>query len=625
MKKMDKKALLDYALFARKSLEEQIALSLNRIGIFKDKIARANIVGDFTIIEGINENFPKRIYNLREEIINNHIKENSFDSVVEEFAYTWFNRIIALRFMEVHGYFSHGFRVLTSPDGSAEPEILSNLNYVKDDLKLDDSIIEEYRNSGNAEGLYRYVLFAQCNALSKSLPMLFDVQSSYMELFLPNNLLSKNSVIGKITEIPEEDFKNDVEVIGWLYQFYNSVKKDEVFASKKTITKDTLPAVTQLFTPEWIVRYMAQNSIGRLWLELYPNSSLKQEMKYYVEDAKQTTEVEKEIQKIKYKNFAPEDIKIIEPCCGSGHILVYAFDLLFKMYFEMGYPAKDIPAYIFKHNLYGLDVDKRAVQLSQFSLMMKARSIDNKFFDSKRIIFPKVYEIIDSQQLLSFNYKEMMKDFKFSEKSIKIADYLVNTFINGKVIGSLLKVKPDDYDSLIDEINSKDSYIANILETPFKELGLPELKKIAILAKVLSSKYDVMITNPPYCGISSLEKACKDYAIKEYPDSKTDMFAMFMETNLVKKNGFLAMINMQSWMFLASYEKLRKHIIQDDSIITMIHLGPHAFESIGGEVVQTTSFVIRNTPVIDNGVYFRLVDSKDKEHDFLSQNAGGGK
>lgn len=614
---MDKKALLDYALFARKSLEEQIALSLNRIGIFKDKIARANIVGDFTIIEGINENFPKRIYNLREEIINNHIKENSFDSVVEEFAYTWFNRIIALRFMEVHGYFSHGFRVLTSPDGSAEPEILSNLNYVKDELKLDGSVIEEYRNSGNTEGLYRYVLFAQCNALSKSLPMLFDTQYSYMELFLPNNLLSKNSVIGKITEIPEEDFKNDVEVIGWLYQFYNSVKKDEVFASKKTITKDTLPAVTQLFTPEWIVRYMAQNSIGRLWLELYPNSSLKQEMKYYVEDAKQTTEVEKEIQKIKYKNFAPEDIKIIEPCCGSGHILVYAFDLLFKMYFEMGYPAKDIPAYIFNHNLYGLDVDKRAVQLSQFSLMMKARSIDNKFFDSRRITFPKVYEIIDSQQLISLKYNEMMRDFKFSEKSIKTADYLVNTFINGKVIGSLLKVKPDDYDSLIDEINSKDSYIANILETPFKELGLSELKKIAILAKVLSSKYDVMITNPPYCGISSLEKACKDYAIKEYPDSKTDMFAMFMETNFVKKNGFLAMINMQSWMFLSSYEKLRKKIILSQYLVNMIHLGAHAFETIGGEVVQTTSFVIRNSPISANGIYYRLVDVRDKETVFL--------
>ena len=618
---MDKKALLEYALFARKSLEEQITLSLNRLGIFKDKIAVANIVGDFTIIEGISSNYPKRIYELRKQIIEEYIKPLGFEPAVEEFAYTWFNRIVALRFLEVHDYLSHGFRVLTSKDGSREPEILGNLQFARFDLKLDDDVVVKFKESGDIEGLYRYVLFAQCKALSKTFPMLFEAYDNYMELLLPNNLLSDNSVISKISTIPEDDFKNDVEVIGWLYQFYNSVKKDEVFASKKTITKDTLPAVTQLFTPEWIVRYMAENSIGRIWLESYPNSSLKHEMKYYVEDAKQTPEVQREVDKIKYHDVNPLDIKIIEPCCGSGHILVYAFDLLYKMYLEKGYSSKDIPGLILKNNLFGLDVDKRAAQLSQFALMMRARAIDSRFFNESRIVFPKVYEIIDSKHLISLNYQKFMEEFHFSKDAIDIAEYLVKTFENGKVIGSLLKISPKNYDLLLDEIALKKDFIANTLQFEFYDYGLPELKRLAEVAKILSSKYDVMITNPPYCGSSTLEKECKEYASKNYPDSKTDMFAMFMEVPLVKKNGFRAMINMHSWMFLSSYEKLRKKIIMNEMIVNMIHLGAHAFETIGGEVVQTTAFVLRNSPIATNGVYFRLVDEKDKEAAFL---AGGG-
>lgn len=613
---MDKKALLDYALFARKNLEEQIALSLNRIGIFKDKIARANIVGDFTIIEGINENFPKRIYNLREEIINNHIKENSFDSVVEEFAYTWFNRIIALRFMEVHGYFSHGFRVLTSPDGSAEPEILSNLNYVKDDLKLDGSIIEEYRNSGNTEGLYRYVLFAQCNALSKSLPMLFDTQYSYMELFLPNNLLSKNSVIGKITEIPEEDFKNDVEVIGWLYQYYVQSNREE-FRKAKVVTKDLIPTLSQVFTPDWIVRYMAENSVGRIWLESNPSSPLKSEMKYYVDDAKQEENVQKQIDSIKYKNVDLEKIKIIEPCCGSGHILVYIFDLLFKMYSEIGYAPNEIPALILKNNLFGLDIDKRAAQLSQFALMMKARVYDRKFFSPSRIVFPKVYEIKDSSALINTKYADFVKHVGFSKEQIETINYLVDTFQYAKTIGSLLKVKQLDYRELKEKTESiKKDFIPNILETEFVNHGLSNLIELCEQAQIMSNQYDVMITNPPYLGISKLESQPKGYLIRNYPDSKSDMFGMFMEAPYVKKNGFLAMVNPDSWMFLVSFEQLRKKIIKNESIVNMIHIGMGAFDA----TVQTTSFVIRNSPIATNGVYFRLVDEKNKETAFL---AGG--
>jgi len=614
---MNKKALLEYALFARKELETQITLSLNEIGIYDNKIARANIVGEYTIIEGIQQSFPKRLYGLRERMIDSHFKDEKFSSVVEEFAYTWFNRIIAIRFMEVHDYFPHGFRVLTSRDGSYEPEILKNIPYVKDELHLDMSICKTLQEQDKTKDLYRYVLFQQCKALEKIIPMMFGDQEDYLELLLPKNLLSQDSIIRKITDIPDEDFLNDVEVVGWLYQFYNSVKKDEVFASKETITKDTLPAVTQLFTPDWIVRFMCENSIGRAWLESNPNSPLRNEMKYYVPYPNEYDK-NSNLDSVKYKSLNVEELKIIEPCCGSGHILVYAFDLLYKMYVEKGYNSKDIPGLILKNNLVGLDVDKRAAQLAQFSLLMKARSIDNRFFYSDREVVPHIFEITDSSGLIEDDYLNNLKSFKFSEESLQMAEYLVTSFQNGKTIGSLLKIKKLNYLHLISEINEKENNeIPNVLQQHFWNYGLVDLKNLAIIGDILSSKYDVMITNPPYIGIATMEKPVKDYALKNYPDSKTDMFAMFMETDLVKKNGFLAMINMHSWMFLSSFEKLRKNILNLKEIVVMAHLGAHAFETIGGEVVQTTTFVMRNCIYKGEGIYFRLVDSLDKEKDFL--------
>lgn len=614
---MNKTALMNYALFARKELESQISLSLNKLGIYKDSIKKANIVGDYTIIEGTEETFSKRVYELRNKILS-QVKENGFNSIIEEFAYTWFNRIIALRFMEVHEYFDHGFRVLSSRDGSYEPEILKNVSYVIDYLKLDKNVVQSLYEQSKNEELYRYILFKQCNALSNTLPMLFDSQEDYIELLLPNNLLSKDSVIRQIQDIPEEDFLNDVEVIGWLYQFYNSVKKDEVFASKATITKETLPAVTQLFTPDWIVRYMAQNSIGRIWLESYPDSPLKSQMKYYVEDAKQEEEVQKKLYEIKYKNVNPEDLRIIEPCCGSGHILVYVFDLLLEMYKEKGYNTKDIPGKILSKNLYGLDVDKRAAQLSQFSLMMKARSIDNRFFSDNRRVIPHVYEIQDSKFLNSLNYKQHMIDFGFSKKTRDIVDYLVDTFEDGKVIGSLLKVEVRNYQSVIDEIEQvKNNYITNLLQIEFYNYGLKRIEELCKIAFVLSSKYDVMITNPPYCESGCFENSSKKYFYKYYPDTKSDMFCMFMDTGFVENSGFLVMINMHSWMFLKSFEQYRIKLLKTSTFVSLIHLGSHAFESIGGEVVQTAAFVLRKkrsesyiTSII------RLINSKNKEIDF---------
>lgn len=620
---MDKRALQSYAVWANNNLESQIEVSLKTLGINSEKdIKEARKVGDYTIIDGDSNSYPGDLKEKRDSIVK-LITTDGYKQVIEEFAYTWFNRIVALRFMEVHDFLPHGFRVLSSRDGGVEPEIMKHLDLVKDELKLDLSVIQPLYAQGKLDEAYSYVLFRQCRALSGILPMLFDKDQDYLELLLPKALLKGETFITKLMEIGEDDFLNDVEVIGWLYQFYISQKKDEVFASKETITKDTLPAVTQLFTPDWIVRYMAENSVGRIWLESYPSSALKSQMKYYVDDAKQEASVQQKIDAIKYKNVSPEEIKIIEPCCGSGHILVYVFDLLYKMYEERGYQSREIPTLILKNNLVGLDVDKRAAQLSSFSLIMKARTMNSRFFNDNYYVKPSVYEIWDARELLQNNYEQQLADLKIlSNEEIKEVKWLVETFRYGKTIGSLLKVSKKDFSVIERGIQTiKTKAVLTIFNSNFLNDGVRCLEYLLSQAKVMSAKYDVMITNPPYIGISSMEKPVKDYASAEYPDSKTDMFAMFMEVPYVKKNGFRAMINMHSWMFLSSYEKLRKKIIMNEMIVNMVHLGAHAFEMIGGEVVQTTTFVLRNSPIATNGVYFRLVDEKDKEAAFL---AGGG-
>ena len=443
---MDKRVLQLYSVWAKDNLEKQIEVSLKTLGINSDKdIKECKIIGDYAVIEGDATSYPKALEGLRKSIVN-LVQAEGYENVIEEFAYTWFNRFVALRFMEIHDFLPHGFRVLSSRDGNIEPEILKNLNFVKDDLKLDLALCASLKEEGKIEELYRYVLFRQCNALSAVLPMLFSEESAYLELLLPQTLLKGETILTKLVEIPEEFFLNDVEVIGWLYQFYISVKKDEVFASKKTITKDTLPAVTQLFTPDWIVRYMADNSVGRIWLESYPNSSLKNEMKYYVPNPEQTEEVQRRIDAVKYHNVNPEDLKIIEPCCGSGHILVYVFDLLQKMYEEKGYQKREIPTLILKNNLYGLDVDKRAAQLAAFSLVMKARSVNPRFFSENYYVKPQVYEIWDSRLLYRLDYQTQLKDLNLLTASeMNDIEYIVDTFRYAKTIGSLLKVKALDW------------------------------------------------------------------------------------------------------------------------------------------------------------------------------------
>ena len=621
---MDKRILQTYATWAKETLENQIEVSLKALGINdENNIKQAKKVGDVTTIEGDPTSYPADLFGKRENIIT-LVKDQGYKNVIEEFAYTWFNRFVALRFMEVHGFLSHGFRVLSDPAGGIEPEILKNLNLVKDELHLDMDLCSEYKQQGKIEELFRHVLIRQCNVLSRILPMLFSADLDYLELLLPNNLLKGETVITKLNEIPESAFLEEVEIIGWMYQFYISSKKDAVNKSKKTITKDTLPAVTQLFTPDWIVRYMAQNSVGRLWLESYPDSALRSEMKYYVDDAEQTEEVQRKIDEIKYKNVNPEEIRIIEPCCGSGHILVYVFELLYKMYEERGYQKRDIPTLILKNNLVGLDVDKRASQLASFSLIMKARSLNNRFFNDQYYTTPRVYEFKDSKVLEELNYQKHLKDLNLlNDEEIKMITYIVDTFKNGKTIGSLLKVKCINFTALNEAIDRiKKKAVSDMFNVDFLSTGIKRLEVLSNLANILSSKYDVMITNPPYIEISKMEDSVKEYAIKEYPASKTDMFAMFMETDFVKKNGFMSMINMHSWMFIPSYEKLRASLLNTMTIVNMAHQGSRGFEEISGDVVQTTAFILKNCNIDDYvGVYFKLdeyTSQQKKEKAFLS-------
>lgn len=615
---MDKRALQTYAVWAKQNLENQIEVSLKSLGIDNDNnIRQARKVGEYTIIDGDSNSYPADLYDKRNKIID-LVKSEGYKNIIEEFAYTWFNRIIALRFMEVHDFLPHGFRVLSSRDGSFEPEILKNLNYVQADLKLDMNVISMLQSQGKIDEAYRYVLFRQCKALSGVLPMLFDVDSDYLELLLPKALLKGDTFITKIREISEEDFLNDIEVIGWLYQFYVASDR-QAFRDAKVVTKDLIPTLTQVFTPDWIVRYMTENSVGRLWLESYPDSTLKSSMKYYVEDAKQEADVQRKIDAIKYKNVNPEDIRVIEPCCGSGHILVYIFDLLYKMYEERGYQAREIPTLILKNNLVGLEIDKRAAQLASFSLVMKARSLNSRFFSQNYYVIPNVVEIWDSRDLLSYNYESTIVELKLlTDEEIKNIKWLVETFRYGKTVGSLIKVEKKDFDSIRKSIEKiEHNAVLTIFNSDFLSTGIRCLRHLLKQAEVMSAKYDVMITNPPYLGISKMEANPKQYLIDKYPNSKSDMFAMFMETPYCKKNGFISMVNPDSWMFLVSFENLRKTIIMKQSIVNMIHLGLGAFDA----TVQTTSFVIRNAEVAGNGVYFRLVDEKDKESAFLS---GGG-
>ena len=618
---MNKNAIQKFAIWARKELIAQVSQRAYQYGIDESGFGDASadtLNGRLLTAEEKSQ---------RQELIK-QIKEKGYKQVMEEVAYAWFNRFIALRFMEVNNYLPSHIRVFSDSTGAFKPEILSDVLHL--DLPgLNREKVAEYIESNDTEGLYRYLLLTQCNALNEALPRMFEEMGGYTELLLPNNILKQDSVLGHmVADIPEEDWQNAVQIIGWLYQYYNTELKDDTFALLKKnvkITKERIPSATQLFTPDWIVRYMVENSLGRLWLEGHPNAELHDGWKYYLDEAEQEPEVEAQLAKLReeYKIIKPEEIKVIDPCMGSGHILVYAFDVLMQIYEASGYSQRDAAQSILENNLFGLDIDDRAAQLAYFAVMMKARQYDRRLLT--RGIQPNIYAFAESNGI----NRDQLKFFGWSmgdverSKAFTQVEYLLDTFRDAKEYGSILSVDMLDWELLYRFAGTVD--YSDQISTD--ELNLETTKdalwNLVELGAVMAQKYDVVVTNPPYMAVSNAGAKVNDYVKKNFPDSKADMFAVFIERcgQMVKKNGYQAMITQHAWMFLSSFEKLRTKLLAVD-IVNMVHLGARAFEEIGGEVVQTTSFVIRKSHIADyKGEYCRLIEptsQQGKEDMFLS-------
>ena len=513
-------------MWARTILMEQVRQRAFQYGITKDGYGEENAV----TVNGMALS-PQEQRQRRELVWE--IQAKGYDQVVEEAAYTWFNRFIALRYMEVNNYLPSHIRVFSNAQGAFDPEILKEAHHI--DLPgLDQSKVAEYIEKTDNEALYRYLLLTQCNALNEGLPKMFEKMGGYTELLFPNNILRPDSVLGRmVADIPEEDWTDQVQIIGWLYQYYNTELKAETFDLLKKnvkITKERIPSATQLFTPDWIVRYMVENSLGRLWLEGHPNPNLRESWKYYLDEAEQEPEVESQLVVLRSQRQAlrPEDITLIDPCMGSGHILVYAFDVLMQIYESEGWSQRDAAASIVQKNLYGLDIDSRAAQLAYFAVMMKARQYDRRFLT--RGIQPNLYH--------------------------------PGTYAEGQEFGSLLVIdelepKPEQPD----EFTLFDRNYGDKLNTwNFRSL--------------LARQYDVVVTNPPYMGSSNMNDKLSKFAKDNHPDAKGDLFSCFIErgNRMANQDGYNCMVTMQSWMFLSSFEKLRQKLLHSKTIMNLMHM-----------------------------------------------------
>ena len=628
---MDKNAIKKFAVWARTELIARVSLKGVECGITEDNIEDAN--ADSVRGKVLTADEKKQ----RQALIA-EINDKGYKQVMEEVAYTWFNRFSALRFMEVNGYLPSHVRVFTDEENNFKPQIITEAIHLDLD-GLDMEKVYELKDAEKTEELYKYLLIVQCNALNKILPGMFQKIADYTELLLPDNLLREGSVIQQMIElIPEDDWKDAVQIIGWLYQYYNSEKKDDVFAALKKnvkITKENIPAATQLFTPDWIVRYMVENSLGRLWLEGHPDVKeqflpTEEEQSayaagnrdpedtkwhYYLEEANQEPEVQAQLAEIRkeYAALTPDQLKVIDPCSGSGHILAYMFDVLMQIYESYGYTTREAVASIVENNLYGLDIDDRAAQLAYFAVMMKARQYDRRFFS--RDIQPHVYAIAESNHVDSFALEYFCNG---DAKLKKAMDTIISELYDAKEYGSILTVTPQDWSALYARFAEikEDIHIS-------REAALRELLPLVQVAEALAQKYDVVVTNPPYMSVSNGGAKLVKYVQKNYEEGKADFFAVFIQRclRMTKIKGYAALITQHAWMFLGSFEKLRTYL-SEYNITSMAHLGARAFEEISGEVVQTTSFVINNSHLSDyKGVYTRLVSGMsqtEKEEIFLS-------
>jgi len=567
---MNKNAIQKYAIWARNELIEQVKQRAYQNGITDKGYGDENA----TVISGRVLSDVER--EQRKGFVV-QIKEHGFQQAVEEVAYTWFNRFVALRYMEVNDYLPTHVRVFSDANGGFNPEILRDVLHLE--LPgLDRAKVSELLNANKTEELYRYLLLTQCNALNNPLPEMFEKLGSYTEMLLPNNILGQESVLGRLVkDIPEEDWRDAVQIIGWLYQYYNTEPKQAVFDGLKKnikITKEKIPAATQLFTPDWIVRYMVENSLGRLWLESHSNSGLRANWNYYLDEAEQTPEVTEKLRVLRAQSpvKSPEDIRLIDPCMGSGHILVYAFDVLMQIYESEGYNPGDAAKLILEKNIYGLDIDRRAYQLAWFALMMKARQYSRRIFTEN--VKPQVYHPAD--------------------------------WSDGEEYGSLLKIDdPGKEPNLF--LSDNQTY------NPF----YADEMRIWNFKRLLSQKYDVVVTNPPYMGISGMGAKLAQYVKDEYPDSKSDLFAAFIERcgGLQTECGFQSMITMESWMFLSSFESFRGKLFSTKDIINMVHM---PYLGKGGTSLGinfgTAAFVIRKSQIKNYAaqyVYIRYFETDD--------------
>ena len=611
---MNKNAIQKFAIWARNELIAQVSQRAYQYGIDESGFGDASadtLNGRLLTAEEKSQ---------RQELIK-QIKEKGYKQVMEEVSYTWFNRFIALRFMEVNNYLPSHIRVFSDASGAFKPEILNDVLHL--DLPgLDSGKVAEYIESNDTEALYRYLLLTQCNALNSALPVMFERMGGYTEMLLPNNILRQDSVLGHmVSDIPEEDWQDAVQIIGWLYQYYNTELNAVVYdgnMSKSRIPKDLLPAATTIYTPDWAIRYMVENSLGRLWLEGHLNAELHDGWKYYLDEAEQEPDVKAQLVGLReeYKIIKPEEIKVIDPCMGSGHILVYAFDVLMQIYTSAGWDQREAAQSILKNNLFGLDIDDRAAQLAYFAVMMKARQYDRRLLT--RRIQPNIFSIRESNgiQAMTIEY------FHNNDPKLKAdIERIVTEMRDAKEYGSILNITPVDCTGLyarFDEIRED----INMMQMPALEELLPVVK----CAEVLAQKYDVLVTNPPYLGSSRFSTKLNDFVIANYPDVKADLSMVMYKhalRDMCKKNGFVSFITTTSWMFLSSFEKLRDFVLAGYDFESLVDFGTELFEGKVGHN-PIVAWVNRKSHTDHAMTGIRLVDycysrRDEKETEFFNK------
>lgn len=616
---MNKSELKNFAIRARLSLRERVQARAALYGVTPAACANKTIVpsADFRRLDG--GVLTGREIRQRAALIA-RVTQIGYESAMEEAAYTWFNRIVAIKYLQEHNLLPLPLRAL--PDAPGEtPQLLRQAQ----DVTLpgvDPDTVLQLLDQNRADELYKYLLIALCNALAEPLPGMFETIREECELLFPDSLLKEDSVLGELARL-EPDSWQEIQVIGWLYQYYNTQLKDETFELLKKnikITRERIGAATQLFTPEWIVRYMVENSLGRLWLEGHPDENLRMKWRYFMDEAQQTPEVTEKLRAIRapYAGLQPEQLTVLDPCMGSGHILVYAFDVLMDIYRSVGYTDRDAARSILEHNLCGLDIDDRAAQLAYFAVMMKACEYDRRFL--RRGVQPHVCAVQESASLDAAALSALGPERPLAEK-------LLQTFADGKEYGSLLQpeLTEGELTALENRLNALETGAQETLLTLAGSAQAAEaLRPLLRQARLLTRKYHAVITNPPYMGGSGMNDKLSRFVKEHYPDSKSDLFAVFIERcgELTGEGGYQAMITQHAWMFLSSYEKLRQKL-QSRELVSMAHLGPRAFEEIGGEVVQTTAFVLSNAHIPGyRGTYARLIEpttQAGKEDMFLSE------